>query len=115
MLTGHEKGRLATMIGSCEPPGRRRGSPSAGPAAPAAAARGARGDDDERLGSSSAYAVFKDAHLTIKREMMALCGFKEFGVSREWDVDVHKMENLGDPHLRRCSTRSGASSSPTTI
>ena len=31
--------------------------------------------------------------------MMALCGFREFGVSREWDVDVHKMENLGDPHL----------------
>ena len=101
MLTGHEKGRLATMIGSCEPPGPSPRKPFApGPAAPAAAAaRDARGDDDERLGSSSAYAVFKDAHLTIKREMMALCGFREFGVSREWDVDVHKMENLGDPHL----------------
>ena len=100
MLTGHEKGRLVTMIGACEAPHHAPRKPVAQSGKVAHAHPAAADPDDPRdERSTTAYAVFKDAHLTIKREMMALCGFKDFGVSKVWDVDVTKMENLGDPHL----------------
>ena len=43
--------------------------------------------------------AFKDAHLALKRELMALSNFRDFGVGRAWNLDIGKLEMSDDALL----------------